>query len=26
MPAYKGKLTEAEINSLVAHMRTMAKK
>jgi cytochrome c6 len=26
MPAYKGKLTEAEINALVAHMRTMAKK
>jgi cytochrome c6 len=26
MPAYKGKLTEADINALVAHMRTMAKK
>lgn len=26
MPAYKGKLTEAQINALVAHMRTMAKK
>jgi cytochrome c6 len=26
MPAYKGKLTEAEINALVAHMRTLAKK
>ena len=26
MPAYKGKLTEAEINALVAHMRAMAKK
>ena len=25
MPAYKGKLTAAEINALVAHMRTMAK-
>ncbi len=26
MPAYKGKLTEAEINTLVAHIRAMAKK
>lgn len=26
MPAYKAKLTAAEINALVAHMRTMAKK
>lgn len=26
MPAYKGKLTEADINALVAHMRTLAKK
>jgi mono/diheme cytochrome c family protein len=26
MPAYKGKLTEAEINALVAHVRAMGKK
>ena len=26
MPAYKTKLSEAEINSLVAHMRDLAKK
>jgi mono/diheme cytochrome c family protein len=26
MPSYKSKLTEAEINALVAHMRTMATK
>jgi len=26
MPAYKGKLTEAEINALVAYMRELAKK
>lgn len=26
MPAYKGKLTEVEINALVAHLRAMAKK
>jgi cytochrome c6 len=25
MPAYKGKLTDAEITALVAHMRTMKK-
>lgn len=26
MPTYKAKLTEAKINALVAHIRTMAKK
>jgi mono/diheme cytochrome c family protein len=26
MPAYKSKMTEAEINALVAHMRDLAKK
>ncbi|PYQ31771.1 MAG: cytochrome C [Acidobacteria bacterium] len=26
MPAYKGKLTDAEINALVAYMRELAKK
>lgn len=26
MPAYKGKLTDAEITALVVHMRTFAKK
>ena len=26
MPGYKNKLSEAEINALVAHMRSMAKK
>jgi mono/diheme cytochrome c family protein len=26
MPAYKGKLTDAEINALVAHVRAMGKK
>ena len=26
MPAYKNKMTEAEINALVAHMRELAKK
>ena len=26
MPAYKTKLTDAELNALVAHMRTLAKK